>query len=170
MLGKVQPQVKHNADENLRKHLEDLQAALLRVTAERDAYRAETLRITVERDTYCQADLSTVRSVLDYDELKQTSKLHAGVVASVGEEAGPARIETGVVATRVEKEADAVCGEAEAYIAGVESASADVASVESADELAYKAEGESAEEMADEMADEAAGKAVDELADEASGE
>ncbi|KAI9919254.1 hypothetical protein PsorP6_012053 [Peronosclerospora sorghi] len=121
MLSKVQPQVKHNADEDLMKQLEDLNDALVRVTAERDAY---------------------LRSVLAYDELKQTNKLHAGDVASVGEEADPARVETEAeaarveveaVATRVKKEADSACGEAGAYIAGVESESADVASVESAD-------------------------------------
>ncbi|KAI9923255.1 hypothetical protein PsorP6_001280 [Peronosclerospora sorghi] len=107
MLGKVQPQVKHNADEDLRKQLEDLQAAIVRVTAEREAYRAE-------RDTYCQADLSTVRSVLAYDELKQTNKLHAGDVASVGEEADPARVETEAEAARVEAEAVATRVEKEA--------------------------------------------------------
>ncbi|KAI9914526.1 hypothetical protein PsorP6_008135 [Peronosclerospora sorghi] len=170
MLGKVQPQVKHNADKNLRKQFEDLQDALVRVTAEREAYRADTLRNTIQRDTYCQADLSTVRIVLAYDELKQTNKLHSGDVASVGEEADPARVETEAVDTRVEKEADGACGEEETYIAGVESASAEVARVESAYKLVDKAAGESADEMTDEMTDEAAGKAADELADKAAGE
>ncbi|KAI9913742.1 hypothetical protein PsorP6_005112 [Peronosclerospora sorghi] len=94
MLGNVHPQVKHNADEDLR------------------------------RLTGC-----VFRSVLAYDELKQTNKFHAGDVASAGEEANPARVETEAeaarveaeaVATRVEKEADGAGGEEEAYIACAE--------------------------------------------------
>ncbi|KAI9908565.1 hypothetical protein PsorP6_003593 [Peronosclerospora sorghi] len=131
MLGKVQHQVKHNADEDLRKKLEDLQAALVSVTAERDAYRDEAMNYrSPQKDFHHQiADPRTELNrlcgslVLAYDELKKTNKLHAGDVASVGEEADPARVETEeeaarveaeAVATRVEKEADGAWGDAEA--------------------------------------------------------